>query len=248
MPNSILNRRCAGNPYPMVAAQYVRASSQRLSITDAAQVGLNPGTSDFSFAFWAYPDSLANVMVPLSKGCQSNATAATATGYSTIINTTGSFQVVMSDDATTPRLSVTSATGLFVAGTWAHACCSFTRAGNLVVYINAVSVGTLAIGTRAGAMASTGSFAFGCASTNLSAMTTFMDGRLDTGGLWLRALSADDVTTLYNGGVGLAYRDLTTGMKANLSAWWDVDGTPNDATGVNTLTNTNGVTYTAGKR
>jgi hypothetical protein len=48
-------------------------------------------------------------------------------------------------------------------------------------------------------------------------------GSLDCVGLWKRALSVAEVSQLYKGGIGMAYRDLDAGLLTSLAAWYDLD-------------------------
>jgi hypothetical protein len=77
----------------------------------------------------------------------------------------------------------------------------------------------------------------------------FFDGAVDSFGIWARALSAGDATTLYNSGNGVVYSDLSAGMKTNLISWYDLDevsGSRADSHGSNTLTDNNTVTSATG--
>lgn len=236
-----------GGTVPL-AANFVATSSQRLSILDGVQVGLNPGTLDFSFAFWVNPIILALPMYHISKGATASLSAAKATGYNCGLNTNGSLQVLMSDNLNATRLSFISAPGVITSGTWNHVCCSFTRTGNMVLYVNNVVKGTLAISTRAGAMTSTAAFAVGALSSDLGVFNTFMNGKIDATGFWLRALSAADATELYNNGAGVAFRNLSNALLNGLISYWDYNNNSLDSYVVgNNLTNTNGVTYVMGR-
>lgn len=55
-----------------------------------------------------------------------------------------------------------------------------------------------------------------------------LDGLLDEVGFWGRALSADEISELYNGGSGLAY-PLTANLISNLISYWELDESTGDA-------------------
>jgi hypothetical protein len=64
-------------------------------------------------------------------------------------------------------------------------------------------------------------------------------------GVWTRSLSAADITSLFNSGIGKSYSALTTAEKVSLVSYWNLDevsGTRADSHGANTLTDNNTVT------
>jgi hypothetical protein len=65
--------------------------------------------------------------------------------------------------------------------------------------------------------------------------------------IWKRALSASEVTALFNNGAGRTYASLDTGLRTNLISWWALNGNSSavsltDSHGTNTLTNNGTVT------
>jgi hypothetical protein len=77
---------------------------------------------------------------------------------------------------------------------------------------------------------------------------SFLTGNLAGWGLWKRALTASEVTQLWNNGAGRTYASLDSGLRNNLISWWALNGTSSavsltDSHGGNNLTNsTNAVT------
>jgi len=83
-----------------------------------------------------------------------------------------------------------------------------------------------------------------CADSNGS---HYLDGMLDAFRVWKGSgITAEQVSTLVNGGNGLTHAELPADLLTNLKASWDFDtstGNLVDGTGVHTLTNTNGVAF-----
>jgi hypothetical protein len=81
---------------------------------------------------------------------------------------------------------------------------------------------------------------------------SFFPGSMSNWGFWKRALSASEVTSLFNSGAGRTYASLDSGLLTNLISWWALNGTSSavsltDSHGVvtgtpNTLTNNGTVT------
>jgi hypothetical protein len=79
-----------------------------------------------------------------------------------------------------------------------------------------------------------------CGSNN----NQYLNGRVAGFGIWKRALSASEVTALFNNGAGRTYASLDTGLRNNLVSWWALNqnSVTADSHGTNTLTNTGSVT------
>jgi hypothetical protein len=241
----------------MRAAHFTLASSQTLSIADGSQTGFDPGTSDFSAVCWIYPDSLPVQQAIFGKGASADTNTTTAVGYRVMVLAAGTLNITFSDTANATRLFLNTAAGLVAAGAWTHLAFVFTRASNLVCYVNGSAQSGLTISTRAGTLDSTAPFGLGCSGTSTGALANPFDGAIDTFGFWGRALTAADVTALYASGIGLAYRDLSAALKTNLTDWNDLDDAGGsgavwlDRTGLNPLTagtTTAAPTSTVGKR
>jgi hypothetical protein len=69
---------------------------------------------------------------------------------------------------------------------------------------------------------------------------SFLTGNLAGWGLWKRALSASEVTALWNNGAGRTYASLDSGLQTNLISWWALNQnsvTADSAPTGNNLTN-----------
>jgi len=129
--------------------------------------------------------------------------------------------------------------GTFVTNTWNHAV--FTYNGtNATIYLNGTSVGT---GTGSITTSGTNQLQIG----NNSPYGEKMAGALSSIGFWKKALTASEVTALFNSGAGRTYASLDSGLRNNLVSWWALNGTSSavsltDSHGGNNLTNNGSVT------
>lgn len=126
--------------------------------------------------------------------------------------------------------------GTFVANTWNHAV--FTYNGtNATIYLNGTSVGT---GTGSITTSATNQVQIG----NNSPYGELMSGGLSSVGFWKKALTASEVTQLFNSGAGRTYASLDSGLLTNLISWWALNQNSviADSHGTNTLTNNGTVT------
>jgi hypothetical protein len=248
--NPIRRRRLGGKVYPYLAAQFDLPSTQNLFISNAAQVGLNPGTSDFAVSFWAKPASSATNLSVFGKGAIAN-TATLAPGYYIFLTATTLRPAAnFCDNANASTVSYVATTGGLTVGAWGHVVLNFSRAGNVQAFTNNVALSTASIATRAGSCTPAANFAIGstCRNDTLT-YSAYFDGTLDMVGFWLRTLSTDEIAALYNQGMGLATQDLPSGLRASLSSYWDFDGNFRDGMGTNPLAAaTASPTFGPGKR
>lgn len=90
-------------------------------------------------------------------------------------------------------------------GNWHHLVITFTASGNvtnIAIYVDGSSLSVTTTGTTA---LNTTATDFYIGNSSSGGITTTFSGTLDEFGLWSRALTSDEVTSLYNGGSGLAY-------------------------------------------
>ncbi len=163
-------------------ANFASASTQYFNSTAA---GLGLVASDFTIAFWIKPVSLAvynSIITKYTGGSFGYNIWADGGGVGLIIGST--------------NVSFTARPGL---STSAFTHIVITQSGtSVVIYKNGSSFGT---GTGASVPSSSADFQIGLTSS----YGTPMNGVMDETGIWTRALSAGEVSTLYNSGHGLQY-------------------------------------------
>lgn len=235
-------RRAGGLSYPNIGSKHVAASSQYASLTNMTSLQVD-NTTDFTIAGWANLDAVSGAYAILAKGDLANNSE-----YNLFYNGGVAWRFRVYSVASSVTVSNTTG-GIRTAGAWDFIVAWHDQAANTInIAINGGATDSITKGAIS-ITAGTGSIRLGANQAG-AALNSFMDGRLDCVGFWKgRILSAADRTQLYKGGVGMAYRDLDGGLKANLSVYWDLDGNFIDSNGVAIpMTNNGGVSFGAGKR
>jgi hypothetical protein len=221
--------------YVDAAALFVKTDTKALQITDAAQTGLNPGTGDFSVAFWYYGDGTAFTYVLMGKG----EAGGTVKGWYVFTPQTHRFGVRFNDGTGFIEPVWTSAN--FNAAGWKLCVINFDRDGSIIPYVNDAGVtiysGDPDISAKTGSVTNALTFTLG----SYQSVLLWSNGRLDSVGYWSRLLTAAERTHLYNAGSGLVYTDLTPAEKTGLVSWWELNeasGDRADQHGSNTLSET----------
>jgi hypothetical protein len=237
--------RCAAAGSPIGATQtpssYDNAASfngtnQFLSIPSNSTLTVT-GTS-FTYAFWANTPNTSNSMV-ISKTSGGD-TREFQIGF----DTGGLAQFRLFPDGTSANSRVINTlASSFTANTWNFFVCRYDS-----------SAATIGISVNGGAFTSLGSIpAITQTNTNPLNFGVFVNtasglnytGQLASVGFWKRALSAGDITSLYNGGRGLTYSGIQgAGLTSNLISYWALNqnSVTADSHGTNTLTNNGTVT------
>lgn len=159
-------------------------------------------TTDFSFSFWTKfnPGSWDGDPVFISN---KDWLSGSNTGYVLATGGDGRFQWNYREEGL-PRRDYDGPGGTMSTGTFNHVVVSVTRRGNIVTYINGVQVdSTSARGGNftidAGLETNIGQDGTGTYTDGGS--VGWRDGMLiDDLGIWNRAITADEVATIYNGG------------------------------------------------
>ena len=178
------------------AADFEEANDERLTITDAAQTGLDIAGSDMTVSMWVKMESQppgGNQIMFLQKSPQSG-----NEGYAiTYHDTLGLRFAINNGGNETKRF-----TKDFTNGTWFHIVCRYTLSSKeFSVWFDGVEQ-TPQTGTKVGASDNSDDFVIGADAT-VSAPT--MDGLIDEVGIWDSALTDEEIGQLYNDGDGLAY-------------------------------------------
>lgn len=187
------------------AADFESGDSDYLSITDAAQTGLDI-LGNFTLSLWIKPESLSGSASP---GLITKLTA--GTGYAFVLDwsSTPAWKPtwVRQDSSTT--LQGTSSPSV---GNWTFYVITYDGT-NMRLYID----GTLDAGPTAYTIHANSGADFNIARSVLYT-TRLYDGLVDEVGVWSRALTAGEVTSLYNGGAGFAYPFSSTVTTGNFFA------------------------------
>lgn len=129
-------------------------------------------------------------------------------------------------------------------GVWYHVCYVNKIDGtNSKIFINGVEAASATGTTLSNSTSINASIG-----ANSAESSNYFDGMIDEVGIWSRALTADEVSQLYNSNRALAY-PLTAPTLYGGVAYYKLDessGNASDSIGTNTLTNTN-ATYAAAK-
>ncbi len=244
MPNPIRRRRLGGSfSYPNRAAQLTAASTQFATLADNASLS-GGATLDMSWVAWVNFDSFGTSRNIMSK----YASAGVREYLLWFNNAVTQFQVTISADGTATKSIAASTFGTPSTGTWYFVVARYDGT-NLAINVNAGTQNTTAHTTDVFDAGSR--FTIGSTDGSIS----LMNGRDDCLGIFKSArgaggaLSTADITTLYNNGVGMAWRDLPTALKSVCVAYWNLDGDLTDASGNgNNLVDNGGITYGIGKR
>lgn len=238
MPGLIQRRRSQLILYPNIATSLVRASSQRWAITDNATLSMSD--IDFSVCGWFYLNSVGVLQGLCCKGTTATAT----TEYTIYVNASNLLQgqVANSGGATQVTVSTTNF-GALSSGNWYFASLVHDSVGNTVTA--GVNLVTNQSAYSSGAADSAQDLVLGA----LSSGGSTLNGLLDCWGIWKNeALSSANLATIYNLGVGMAYKDLPSALKTNLIAYYNFDGNGNDSHDTQHLTAVNGASFSSGKR
>lgn len=220
------------------AAQFTRTNSEYLYKSSAA--GLPSGAEgEVSFAGWFYFDAVGSPTKYLMGAVSADAS---------------NRRFYLGQNDSDSRLNFTV---LLNNSTYATASSSPVSAGQwyFVVAWYDAAANTVNLQLNNGAVVST-SYASGISGaavnfylSSFAGTSGYYDGRIDNVGVWSRVLSSGERTTLYNGGLGQNYSQLSTGIKSSLVSYWNLDelsGTRADAHGSNGLADTNTVTFGPG--
>ena len=178
------------------AANFVSASSQYLSHANATAYQM--GTGDFSYAFWVkFTESTARAL--LDYGI-SGSSAGYAVDTVNIGGSSMAFQIAVSDGSRLayPFINTTHA---WNDGQWHLVVVTYSRSGNMVLYVDNLNEGSVSLSTNRGSVNSTNGFTLGA---NYAGGVLF-DGSIDEFGLWNRVLTSTEITHLWNGGAGTTY-------------------------------------------
>lgn len=172
------------------AALFTSSNSEYLSITDAAQTGLDP-TTTMSISVWVKLNSIGAAQYIATKSNK----------YELIILSTGAVRFDIRDDLNARSRAQSTAT--LSTGTWYHIVATYSNSSQeAFIYINGSAITDADHETDATAIGSnTTAFYMGAN----SGPSGYFDGAMDEFGFWNRELSSSDASALYNAGSGIPY-------------------------------------------
>jgi len=188
------------------AVNFVRTSSQYLNITNAAQTGLGI-TGNMSISLWINLASNVPANTNFALVCKYDYTSSQQSYALDLINNgvAGALKarfIVSSTGSNNTQGIVSFLSGNLSLSTWYHLVAIYdAAAGSVEFYLNGVSQGT-ATGMFTSIFNSTAPFQV---SAFVNASGEYIDGKVDLLGIWNTKLGASDVSSLYNGGAGIAY-------------------------------------------
>lgn len=205
-------------------ANFVSASSQYFT---GSSLGIS-GSSARSVSFWYNMTSYANNQEFIGWG------PLTSNNYWYVFTTSsGNINVSQYGSA-----SLTT-TNTFGTGSWIHVGVTYDGSGSLSssstkIYVNGVLQATNSPSNSAMNTTAT-PFAIGARSDGAA---DYVNGKMDEVGVWSRALSADEISQLFNSGRGNAYPLTDSPSLYGAVAYYKLDGNSNDAIGTNNGTDT----------
>jgi len=181
----------ATNSYPANlpgrVANFVAANSEYLSLASDSTLDLNGG--DYTFAFWVKFTTLPGELYPLGRD-----TAGSLTQY--LFNSTASSVTFnVQDDPFSVAITASTGGGSVSTGTW-YLVVGGIEGSNVFISLDGGAKTTTAITITPATGAAT--FFLGAR----RAAYGHMNGQMSAVAVWDRALSADDITALYNSGDG----------------------------------------------
>jgi hypothetical protein len=216
------------------AASFTSASSQFLTSTAA---NLQCQSQSFTVAGWFFMPSNAPAYSPLITQGAHPVAAGGGFTLQRFDNLNFVYLDIRNDNASN---SVSVNSPVFVPSTWNFVECGWDSALNR-------SFISLNGGTRSFSTAVAGWTFPNTTNTTRLGRDPFglsLTGNLAGWGLWKRALTASEVSQLWNNGAGRTYASLDSTLRTNLVSWWALNqnSVTADSHGTNTLTNNGSVT------
>jgi len=227
------------------------SSSQYLSITDAAQTGLDI-TGDISFICWIKAESQpVGVLAPLNRqevfskwsGSGDGERAYHLSNFYRDATSKYELQFNTSDDgADADAVLISSSSPLLPTGTWIHLAVTKKMSTSTVnFYINGVQTGGPLVAPKGQTSILNSSFPFVLGALEPgTGVTNFFDGKMDEVGVYNAELSAATILADYNSGNGT---ERSSG-ESNIVAGWRFEDDLLDVTSNNNdLTNNNSAVF-----
>lgn len=179
-------------------ATFVSASSQSLSISDAGQTGLDI-TGSLTQCYWIKTPTGSN---GISVNKWKDSSAGNGSWEIRYDNSGNALGFYINDAA----VDILADSYTIDDDTWYFSCQVFDASGQTMKnYMNAVAVSAGISTTATSIQNGNASFRIAANGNGSDTPSNFLDATVDEVGVWSRALSGAEITTLYNAGAGCAY-------------------------------------------
>ena len=179
-------------PFGDTAALFTKANSERLSISDASQSGLDI-TGNFSFSAWLNLTAITSGQFYGIFGKYQTTTDNRS--YTVEINVPSGVQKMSTSIGTGDGGTTKTVDTSLVAGTWALLTIVYSTAGEVKTYVNGVQIGATQTAFPTSVFSGNAEFALGVwGNTNVD----FFGGGMQDAMMWSVALTGANVTTLYD--------------------------------------------------
>ena len=209
-------------------------TNQFLSIPSNSTLTVT-GTS-FTYAFWANAVNTTFIQLIFNK---SNASGIEYR----ILLLSGLLRFQILPDGVTWEARKEINIGAGAVNTWNFYVCRYDSSGGGTMGIS-INGGAFESLGSVGAITQTLSNTLQIANSAVGVTDSLYTGQLSSIGFWKKALTASEVTALWNNGAGRTYASLDSGLRTNLISWWALNqnSVTADSHGTNALTNNGTVT------
>lgn len=201
-------------------ADFELANSESLSITDAAQTGLDI-ISDLSFSCWIKIESQPADPDAFSIMYKWDSNQASYGLLYVNESTVKKLRFVGYTTCNGSNISLDKNITAFTPGSWYHVVVTYDASGHpsgtgtVEYYVNGISQGTSSNASLSSLASCTGQFRIGCLGGGIQ---WFMDGIIDEAAILSRVLRPLEIVSLYNGGTAISYGSSSSGP-ANLKSY-----------------------------
>jgi Concanavalin A-like lectin/glucanases superfamily len=193
------------------AGQFVSANSEYLS--RASEATLQTGDIDFTFCLWVYLDSNESTRFLLSKDDDTAGSREYGIAFSDGGSLKFNFAMFTAVDSGVNLAAALPAPPL--NATWYFLVAWHDATANTInIRINDAT--TYSLGTG-GSLQAAGSAQFRIGAREYAGSESYHDGRIDEVGFWKRVLTADEQTSLHNGGAGRTW-PFSSGVRSMMAA------------------------------
>lgn len=230
-----------GHPGQRYACHFTRASSQSAFVADNADLSMGAAQS-FTICGWGRIDDVSVAGTLFAKWAATGSNREYELEYNS--NNPNKFSFIVSATGGGGSALAASSFGAATNATWFFYCCQLDATNQL----KKISINNGALDSSAQTIAFDGTASFRLGGTDDG---VYFGGAQQCVGVWKSLLTADQITTLYNGGRPLQATELPSSLTAaaSLVSYWNLNetsGTRYDNYGTNDLTAVNSPSYVDG--